>query len=295
MDFHEWLSLVSILIEIVAIFIGVLEICEFKVKDLLRRRDDPKLTPKGTTSKRRKLFFYVVVILFTILLLWQIIDARVWEILSQHKTEIGTAIGRMIAVSFISIVIGTLIGGVAAYLITREKKYVIEEAVTEIIIGGSIYFLLALPAIVIIYISYYGGFTDSLWVASVVALSINLSPFVAKILVSAFKSISREQIDAAKVFGYTDRQIAIYFKLNYVLQYSLQPLLVEYYTTVKLSSLTAYIGFMEVLHLSQDIIKETQDPVKGYLILSISYIIIVAPIAFFADTLDKKNRARKNE
>jgi polar amino acid transport system permease protein len=129
---------------------------------------------------------------------------------------------------------------------------------------------------------------NSFFWASVIALSINLSPFVAKIISASIRNISQEQIDSATVFGYSLKQINWYFKFGFVVRTSLQPLLVEYYTTIKLSSFAGIIGLGEIYHVSQDIIKETQDPITSYIILASCYVIIVTPFAVLADFLEQK-------
>ena len=150
-----------------------------------------------------------------------------------------------------------------------------------------IYVLLGIPALVLLYVTYYSGIQSIFW-AAVIALSINLSPFVAKIVSASIRNISPEQIDSAIAFGYSPRQITKYFKIGFVIRTSLQPLLVEYYTTIKLSSFAGLIGLAEIYHASQEIIKETQDPITSYIVLAGCYVLIVTPFAILADYLEQK-------
>lgn len=147
--------------------------------------------------------------------------------------------------------------------------------------------MLGIPALVLLFLCYY-GFTFPVFWASVMALSINLSPFVAKIVTASIKNISQDQIDSAVSFGYNHWQIFWDFKFKYVLKNASQSLLVEYYTTIKLSSLAGLITLYETYHATLDIITGTYDTVNAYIILAICYVVIVTWIAVLADYLEHK-------
>jgi polar amino acid transport system permease protein len=151
------------------------------------------------------------------------------------------------------------------------------------------YVLLGIPALVLLYLTYYSGIQSIFW-SAVIALSINLSPFVAKIVSASIRNISPEQIESAIAFGYSPRQITKYFKIGFVIRTSLQPLLVEYYTTIKLSSFAGLIGLTEIYHASQEIIRGTQDPITSYIVLAGCYVFIVTPFAILADYLEQKSK-----
>jgi ABC-type amino acid transport system permease subunit len=69
---------------------------------------------------------------------------------------------------------------------------------------------------------------------------------------------------------------------------SLQPLLVQWFTTIKLSSLASVIGVTEVLHRSQQVIRETYQTELSYTILVLCYVLIVIPVALLADRYERK-------
>ena len=119
-------------------------------------------------------------------------------------------------------------------------------------------------------------------------MSINLLPFVAKIITGSIREIHQDQLNSAIAFGYSPWQVTRYFKLGFVIRHSFQPLLVQYYTTIKLSSFAGLIGLTEIYHASQEIIKETQDPTTSYFVLASAYVIIVTPFAILADYFERK-------
>lgn len=212
---------------------------------------------------------------------------KVFILIGKYYLPLLEGILNTILISILAIILGTIIGGVSAFFLASYPS----RSFTKIVLNILIYVLLSIPALVLIQLIYYTGNISSLFTVSVIALSINLSPFVSKILTSSLGNIPNDQINSAKAFGFSKFDIMKKFKFPFIVKYSLQPLLVEYYTTIKLSSLVSVIGMAESFHKTQDVIKETQDPMSGYVLLSICYIILVIPIAIFADYFERKIRA----
>ena len=131
------------------------------------------------------------------------------------------------------------------------------------------------------------SFLSSTTVA-IIALGINLSPFVSKIISAGINNIEGDYLDAARAFGYKQSKIFWYFKIPLIYKQSMQPLLVQWYTTIKLSSLASVIGVTEVLNRSQQVIYATYQTEHVYMILAVCYMLIVIPIALLADLMKNK-------
>jgi ABC-type amino acid transport system permease subunit len=288
-DIREVLGTIADIAAVGGLLFGIvsvlLRLAGYSPLDLFRRRGDLTKRPVSTATR---LAYASLLVVATSLLTWLIAGDGVWSVVRQNYPLLLAGIGKTLAVSLLAIFFGTLLGSFAAYILTKESHSPWLTA-AKVLIESSVYLLLALPAILIIFLTYYGWSIrwNALWFIATVALAVNLSPFVAKIVAGSLNSISKEQIAAARAFGYSEWQIFKFFKVKYVILTSAQSLLVEYYTTIKLSSLTAYIGFGEVLHASQDIIKETQDPVTAYAVLALCYAAIVLPVALVADHFNR--------
>ncbi len=252
-------------------------------------------TKKNKSHQIGVFIVWLVRFLFVFSLLYylfsNVITDKVIDLITKYPTPILRGIGMTILVSICSIVLGSGLGCLMAFILTSSNEINFIKSV----VSSLIYVLLSIPALVIILVTYYSGNSNSIFLVSVFALSINLSPFVAKIIASSISNIPKNQIDAAKGFGFNKFKILRKFTIPFVIRHSLQPLLVEYYTTIKLSSLAGYIGLVEAFHTSQEIIKLEQDPLSAYIILTICYVILVAPIAIFADALEKWYRNKKTQ
>lgn len=254
-----------------------------------------------TLQKKSRHYFFTLIVIWLVRFLFvfslfyylysEIINDRVIELIYKYPIPILKGVGMTMLVSVCSIIMGSLLGCIIAFILTNGD----EMSFVKSVASSLIYILLSIPALVIILVTYYSSKFNSVFLPSFFALSINLSPFVAKIIASSINNIPKNQIDAAKAFGYNKQNILRKFTIPFVVRQSLQPLLVEYYTTIKLSSLAGYIGLIEALHTSQEINKLEQDPLSSYIILTICYIVLVAPIAIFADTLEKWYRDKKTQ
>jgi polar amino acid transport system permease protein len=281
MDLHTILILILIPLEIAGIYFAILHVRSERKK----RQINPSRARPDQPSFRT-----VIISLFLLagiaLLLMSLFNPRPFEIVKTYWSLIQTGVMLTIMVSVLSIIFGTLAGVFLALVIARQKGVLISTLFDSPMMS-LIYVLLGIPALVLLYVTYYSGIQSIFW-AAVIALTINLTPFVAKIVSGSIRNISKEQIDSATAFGYSPLQIVMYFKIGFVIRHSLQPLLVEYYTTIKLSSFAGLIGLTEIYHASQEIIKETQDPVTSYIVLASAYVIIVTPLAILADYLEHK-------
>jgi ABC-type amino acid transport system permease subunit/ABC-type amino acid transport substrate-binding protein len=204
--------------------------------------------------------------------------------LSIYGSAFLTGLGYTFLISLASITLGTLFGfpmGLAIASGRRQPWFNFVATVTRFLI----YVFLAVPALVLIIILYYNSLTSfmSANVAATLALSFNLTPFVATIIASAVRNIDRQYLDAATVMGYSKGQIDVKFRIPLMLRACRQPLLVQYYTTLKLSSLASVIGVTELLHRSQQVIRETYMTLSVYLIMVVCYVLLVSPCAYFAD------------
>lgn len=192
-------------------------------------------------------------------------------------------------ISAISIFWGTILGMLLG-LVLASKRNTVKIKLLRFVLKGYVYTFLAIPALVLIIILYYNNILSYLnsVAAAIIALSLNLSPFAAKIIASGINNIPEKYINAARVLGYNSKQIVFKFKIPMIKRNSLQPLLVQWFTTVKLSSLASVIGVTEALHRSQQVIRETYQTESAYIILVICYMFIVVPISITADYYDKK-------
>lgn len=281
LDLHILVNGVLLVVELTVIGLTVFHLLSQRKK---RKREDTAQKPHEPS------FALIILTLFSLaiiaLALMVQFNPRPLETIKTYSSLIWTGIILTFLVSLLSIVFGT-IGGVVLALVIAKRKTTALSMVVDSPTLSFIYVLLGIPALVLLYLTYYSGVHSIFW-SAVIALSINLLPFVAKIITGSIREIHQDQLNSAIAFGYSPWQVTRYFKLGFVIRHSFQPLLVQYYTTIKLSSFAGLIGLTEIYHASQEIIKETQDPTTSYFVLASAYVIIVTPFAILADYFERK-------
>lgn len=271
---------------IVDIFLIVVTILHLRAENRKRKQNTHK------SKAYHPPFWAIVLVLLLVsgllLLMTMNSNPKVFQMLWSNRAIILKGVLCTLEVSLLAIFFGSIIGIILAMIISIPKRNVFLSLIDSTLLSF-IYILLGIPALVILFYFYYGPTKQFpiFWI-SVIALSINLAPFIAKIVAASIKNISQDQIDAATSFGYNRWQRFKYFQVLFVLKNAGQSLLVEYYTTIKLSSLAGFFTLYETYHATLDIVTNTYDSVSAYIILAICYVFIVTWIAVLADYLEHR-------
>lgn len=190
--------------------------------------------------------------------------------------------------SLISCVIGTILGLFLA-LGRRSKNSWFR---IPSIVGTEI--LLALPLLVLLIWIYYclpilnRSFALNAFSSGVVALSLNLSAFVGETLRAGLETIPRSYTDAAHVIGLSRWQSFRGIVLPLAVRRVLPPLLAQYITTIKLSSLASVIAVYEFLHSAENIIAMTYRPLEVYTAVAVGYLVVILPLSLGVRFLEKR-------
>lgn len=201
-----------------------------------------------------------------------------FSVVSANLRPILVSFWVTIALSLLVILFGTILGtilGVASVARTPAPR-VLSRLFTEL--------FLALPVLVILLWLYYslplllpyfvfGGFT-----VAVIALSVSLSAFVAEIVRAGINSIASGELEAAYCTGMTKMQAVRYILLPQVMRRSWPPLMGQYITTYKFSTLASVIAVPEILHTSNTIIVQTYRPLEVYTAVALLFLVTVWPL-----------------
>ncbi|OGT49841.1 MAG: arginine transporter permease subunit ArtM [Gammaproteobacteria bacterium RIFCSPHIGHO2_12_FULL_38_11] len=155
------------------------------------------------------------------------------------------------------------------------------------LIASLIFFIRGTPLLVQIFLIYYGlgqltwVRSSFLWfflrepmVCAIIALSINTACYTAVIIKGAIASVPRNEIDACYAIGMskwlTLRRIVLPRAFRIMLPaYSNEVLMI-----LKSTSLASTITLLEIMGVTQQLIAETYDTVKFYLIAAVIYLLL---------------------
>lgn len=185
---------------------------------------------------------------------------------------------RTIGISAGSIIFGTLIGVLLGILSLISLGFLSWLAKLFIEL------FLALPTLVVLIWLYYSlplmipNFLLDGQSCAVLGLSLSLSAFVAEIIRGGINSVPLGEIEVAYCTGMSRLQAIRYILLPQVIRRSWLPLMGQYITTYKFSTLASVIAVPEILHTANSIIAQTYRPLEIYSVVAVMFVITVIPL-----------------
>ena len=192
-------------------------------------------------------------------------------------------------ISFLSIIIGTLLGFVL-FLLQRSKVKIL-----NILSCVFVRFLQGVPVTVLLLTFYFGIFGKiniKPIIVAVIAFSIYFSAYVCEIIKGAFASINRTQIDSAYALGFTKIQTFIYIILPQVLSYVIPVYKNESVSLIKSTSIAGYISVMELTKASDIIRNRTYEAFFPLIFTALIYFVICYIFCKLLDFIYKKVNPR---
>jgi polar amino acid transport system permease protein len=196
-----------------------------------------------------------------------------------------------LALSAASIVGSTAMGLVVAALRTSRIPLIpgFARAYVEIFRGS--------PIPITLLFVYFGaalylGYSVNLFVAAAVGLSIYHSAFVAEIIRSGIEAVPAGQHEAAQILGLKPLQTLRWVVLPQTVKIALPPLVGQYISLVKDTSIASIIGLVELMKVGQSIVDRTGDPVSIYLIIAVFYFALCYPPSVWVTRKQRKALAQ---
>ncbi len=124
--------------------------------------------------------------------------------------------------------------------------------------------------------------------ASVIALGMCSSGYIAQIIRSGINSIPLSQWETAKTLGYTTFETLRYIIFPQTLLHVLPPLNNELDALLKSTSIVSSIGMLELTRIGMNIVSRDMEPVPVYFTIALFYIGMSALLNLIARTLEKR-------
>ncbi|MBR4320960.1 ABC transporter permease subunit [Treponema sp.] len=177
--------------------------------------------------------------------------------------------------SFISVLLGTLLGGLICLL--RMRKNVVIRTATAAYIA----FLRGTPVLMLLLLLYYGVFAraglSSLIVASI-TFALNFSAHVAELLRTSISATEKGQVEAARTLGFSRWQAFHLITLPQMLKIAkpvYQSLIVN---LIQWTSVVGYVTITDLTRVINNIASRTMQPfititIGMFIYLGLSYAI----------------------
>ncbi|KAI93985.1 ABC transporter permease [Rhodomicrobium udaipurense JA643] len=150
----------------------------------------------------------------------------------------------------------------------------------------------ALPELLTLLLIYFGGqillqkiaaATDlpvdvqvSPFVAGLVALALVFGAYSSEVILAALKAVERGQIEAARSFGMSPRQVFRRVRLPQMLRFALPGLGNNWLVLLKDTSLVSVIALSDLLRETTIAVQATREPFKFYAVACVIYLAMTA-------------------
>ena len=183
---------------------------------------------------------------------------------------------------FIGITLGTVLG-----LIQDSPNFII-----RFIVGIYTTIIRGTPMLIQILFVYFvlpqlGLRIPAFW-AAVFAIGLNSAAYISQIIRSGIASVSKGQIEAAKVLGLSPLQVTRYIILPQAIRVVLPALGNEFITLVKDSSLASIIDVIELSKAGKFIISRTHDALTIYCAVAVLYLLMTTALSLFITYLERR-------
>ncbi|MBE5099270.1 amino acid ABC transporter permease [Priestia aryabhattai] len=190
-------------------------------------------------------------------------------------------------VAFISIVLSFLIGSIVG--IFRYARIPVLSRVLAFIVEV----IRNLPLLLIIFFTYFAlpeiGIDIEITSAAIVALTVFESAMISEIIRSGLKSVEKGQIEAARSSGLNYYQTLRFIVLPQALRRMVPPLVSQFISLLKDTSLAVVIALPDLLHNAQIIYGQKQSyVVPMFLIIAMMYFIVNYALSIIARKLEVK-------
>ena len=209
---------------------------------------------------------------------WNIIVSAVPDLLVGAWATVRICAVAMVLGTFFGIVTGMASLSRSAPMRWAAKVYVDFVRATPLLIQLLLIYF-ALPAIGIRLPEFWAG---------VIALSVNAGGFIAEAVRGSISAVDPGQAEAAKSIGMTHGETLRIILLPQAARSFLAPLANELISLVKNSALLSVISVYELTRAGQEIIATRFAPVEIYLLLAVSYYILITAISTVSRAIERR-------
>ena len=191
-----------------------------------------------------------------------------------------------VQITLISYALGFALGVFLGYLHT------LQNALVRIPITLYVTLIRGTPMLIQITFFYYVlpllGLELSPFWAAICAIAINASAFMSQIIKSGIIGVGSEQIEAARVLGFSSWQIGRYIVIPQAIRIMFPALVGEYITLLKDSSLASVIGVMELYKEARAIMNQTYDVITIFCLVALFYLVLTSVSELLFKYIERK-------
>ncbi|MBB5410784.1 MULTISPECIES: amino acid ABC transporter permease [unclassified Paraburkholderia] len=139
------------------------------------------------------------------------------------------------------------------------------------------------PVLITLMFIYFGvsyfGYAIDVFAAGVIGLSIYQGAYIAEIFRSGIEAVPKGQWEVSQILGLTRAQSFSFVVLPQTGKIVLPPLVGQYLSLIKDTSIVSMIGMSELMHGGQAIVDRVGKPVEIYGLVALIYFAVCFPLS----------------
>jgi polar amino acid transport system permease protein len=128
------------------------------------------------------------------------------------------------------------------------------------------------------------------YVVGVLILSFFSGAYISEIVRAGIESIGQSQLESARAIGLTRTQTYRFVIFPQALRLTLPPLVGQFVSLIKDSSLLSIIGLNEFTQAARDVNSVTYSTLESYIPLAVGYLALTLPISLWTRALERRLR-----
>ncbi|MGW1721186.1 amino acid ABC transporter permease [Streptomyces sp. NPDC002156] len=210
-----------------------------------------------------------------------------WSVIWSNRELFTSGLWATVQLSAAAIVTGTLAGLVVAAVRTSRVPVLAQLARVYLeVFRGT-------PLLIQMLFIYFGAAYLNLagitvFGAALLALTLYQGAYIAEIFRSGIEAVPKGQWEAARVLGLGRLRSFVSVILPQTRAIVLPPLVGQYLSLVKDTSIAVVIGYVELLRQGQAVIDRAGDPATTYLAVAVLYFVICYPLSLVVRRMERK-------
>lgn len=200
-----------------------------------------------------------------------------------YAEPIGHGLLTTAALSAVAIAMGFAVA-IALHL-TRTRGHLPARG----LVGVYVSFFRGTPLLVQLLMLFYlpaaFGLDLNPWLAAGLVLALNSAAFQSEILRSGFEAIPVAQLEAARVFGLSERQIFRHIQLPQVLRLTFPALVNEAVDIIKGSAVVSVLAIADLMRVGKQLVAVSYRPLEVYLAIALAYLVLTTLVSWGAARL----------
>ena len=211
---------------------------------------------------------------------WGSVYSYRWNLFSGWLVTIGISLAALL----LSVVIGLVfaLARRSSLLALRSFAHLYVELVrgTPLLVQILIFFYVVADAFHV----------QNRYVAGVLILSCFSGAYISEVIRAGIESVGESQIESARAIGLTPTQTYRFVIFPQALRVSLPPLVGQFVSLIKDSSLLSIIAVNEFTQTARDVNSVTYSTLECYLPLAAGYLLLTLPLSLFLRRLEQQLR-----